>query len=103
MNWLAIVALVFQYGPQLIVGIKALVDAIREKNPTKGADAVSGAADLAKQIVVSLQGRSDLSNDQKREQAWEDLIAAMASQGTTLSETNARTLTQVQYQGVSGK
>lgn len=103
MGWLAIVTLIFTYGPQLIEAVRSLIAAIKVKNADQGATAVKKAAELAKQIVESLQARSDLTNAQKREQAWSDLVMAMKLQGIVLSETNARTLTQLSYQDVSGK
>lgn len=103
MGWFAIIAAIIQYGPEIIAMVKTLIDAIRSKNAAKGASAVSEAGNLATQIVASLNARNDMTNDQKREQAFKDLITGMQGFGVTLSETNARTLTQLAYQHLSGK
>jgi hypothetical protein len=103
MNWFTIIAIIFQYGPELINALKSLIDAILKHNTVQGQDAIGTVADLAGQIVRSLQARSDLNNEQKREQAWQDLIVAADNFGIKLSETNARTLAQLAYQDASGK
>lgn len=103
MGWWAVLNLVLTYGPSLFEAIRNLIVAIRSKNPEQGAAAVKKATVMARNIVLSLQSRSDLKNPQKREQAWKDLVMGMKLQGVVLSETNARTLTQTLYQDVSGK
>ncbi len=103
MNWLALVALILEYGPAVIRVIVSLFDAIKQKNPEKGSAAGTQGMELAAQIVRSYQTRNDLKNEDKREMAWQDLIVAANSCGINLSETNARTLTQNAYQDVSGK
>jgi len=99
MNWLAIVAMVFQYGPSLFQALAALFAAIKAKNVTQGADAVSKGAQIAKQVVVSLDSRTGMTNEQKRDQAWRDVVAGGKAVGITISESEARTLAELALQG----
>lgn len=99
MNWLAIVALIFQYGPELFRALAALFTAIKARNATQGADAVSKGAEIAKQVIVSLDSRTGMTNDQKREQAWRDVVAGGKAIGVTISESEARTLAELALQG----
>ncbi len=102
-NWLTIISMIFTYGPQIIAAVKSLIDAILKKNVNQGKTAIGTVTDLAGQIVRSLQARNDMTNDQKREAAWIDLVMAAKLNGIVLSETNARTLVQMAYQDASGK
>lgn len=99
MNWLAIVALVFQYGPSLFQALAALFTAIKTRNAAHGADAVSKGAEIAKRVVASLDARTGMTNDQKREQAWRDVMEATRSIGITLSESESRALAELALQG----
>ena len=100
MNWLGIIALIFQYGPELFRALAALFTAIKTKNASQGATAVSQTAKIAEQVVLSLASRNDMTNDQKREQAWKDVQAAGASFGITISESEARTVAELALQKV---
>ena len=101
-NWFQIVMLVIQYAPQVIQWVATLVTAIRTKNPQAGKDVIQQSMDIAAKIVEQMNSRPDMTNEDKRERAWRQLVAAMAAVGVTLSETNARTLVQAAYQGFSG-
>lgn len=103
MGWLAIIGLVFQYGPQLIEAIGALITAIRSKNLTAGKAAITQASDLASKIVISLQSRSNMTNEAKREQAVSDLLMGAKMTGITLSESEARTLVELALQQAKAK
>lgn len=100
MGWLAVVTLIFQYGPSLFEAIKSLIDAIRSKNTDSGTAAVSRAAGVAMDVVVSLKTRSDLTDAQKREQAWKDVQMGAKLMGVTLSESESRTLAELTLQKV---
>jgi adenine/guanine phosphoribosyltransferase-like PRPP-binding protein len=95
--WITIALMLIQYGPQIIEAVKALADSIRNRNIEQGKAAVSKSMQLALEITEAFKTRSDLTNEQKREQAWRDLIAGMASQGVTLSESQARRLSELAY------
>lgn len=103
MAWWTIVSLIFTYGPKLIVALVSLIESIKKKNPDQGHEAVTATATLAAEIVTALMTRSDLTNAQKREQAWLDLVYGAKLKGYVISESNARTAAELAYQGVSGK
>jgi hypothetical protein len=98
-NWLSIIALILQYGPGLFQALAALFTAIKEKNASHGADAVSKGADIARDVIASLDARSDMTNDQKRETAWQDIIILGRNIGLKLTESQARTLAELALQG----
>jgi hypothetical protein len=103
MNWLSIVALVLQYGPGLFQALAALIGAIRSKNVGAGSDAVTQANAIALRVVLSLKARNDMTDAEKREQAWKDVQFGARSIGVTLSESESRTLAELAYQDAKPK
>lgn len=98
MGWLSWLSLVVRYGPALFEALLALIEAIRAKNATEGKAAVSKAANIALDIVRSLKSRSDLTDEQKREQAWHDIQMGAKMINVELSESESRALAELSYQ-----
>lgn len=74
--------------------------AIKSKNTSQGATAVSQTAQIAEQVIASLAARNDMTTDQKREQAWKDIVAGGSALGISIGESEARTLSELSYQKV---
>ncbi len=103
MNWLAVVTLIFRYGPSLLQALLALLSAIKARNTELGASAATQGAEIAKQVVLSLSMRNDLTNEQKREQAVADIMYMGSAARIAISESEARTLSELALQGLKAE
>lgn len=98
MSWLSIITLIFQFGPGLFEAIAALISAIRSKNADAGKAAVTNVTEIAAHVVAELKARNDMSEDVKREQAWQQIQYSAKTVGILLSESECRALAELAYQ-----
>lgn len=98
--WWSLVLLLIQYAPRIIEAVKALVDAIRSRNVSEGRDAVDRSFVIAQDMVRSLRSRGDLTDAQKREQAWKDIQMGAKIVGIDLTESDSRTLAELAYKQI---